>query len=207
MSKSCATAVKKRRRDPVKEAVWRDRLMRFDAAGLTVAAFCQGEGITPASFYHWRAEVRRRDAEATGVFVELVPAVEPVAAAEPAVEAAETPVGVAAAVVPRPSGSDAGSGGPGRASMDPGGVEALTAGPGVPLELWVGCGWRLLIRPGCGRGLLRRAVAALAPLRDDASGAGGTGPPPVMAVVGRRRPPGVSGSPAVGRPELGGLPC
>ena len=183
MGKSCAAAVKKRRRDPVKEAMWRDRFMRFDAAGLTVAAFCQGEGITPASFYHWRAEVRRRDAEATDVFVELVPAVEP-------------PAEVAAAVVPRPSGSDAGSGGLGRASMDPGGVEALTAGPGVPLELWVGCGWRLLIRPGCGRALLRRAVAALAPLRDDASGAGGTGPPP---------PP--SSSSSVGRPEMGGLPC
>ena len=198
MSKSCAAAVKKRRRDPVKEAMWRDRFMRFDAAGLTVAAFCQGEGIKPASFYHWRAEVRRRDAEATDVFVELVPAVEP--AAEAAVEAGETtPVEVAAAVVPRPSGSDAGSGGPGRASMDPGGVEALAAGPGAPLELWVGCGWRLLIRPGCGRGLLRRAVAALAPLRDDASGAGGTGPPPL--------PPSSSSSSSVGRPEMGGLPC
>ena len=197
MSKSCEAAVKKRRRDPVKEAVWRDRFMRFDAAGLTVAAFCQGEGITPASFYHWRAEVRRRDAEATGVFVELVPAVEPAAAAEPAVEAGETPVAVAAAVVPRPSGSDAGSGGLGRASTGPGGGDALAAGPGVPLELWVGCGWRLLIRPGCGRGLLRRAVAALAPLRDDASGAGGTGPPP----------PPPSSSSSVGRPEMGGLPC
>jgi hypothetical protein len=207
MSKSCAAAVRKRRRDPVKEAVWRDRFMRFDAAGLTVAAFCQGEGITPASFYHWRAEVRRRDAEATGVFVELVPAVEP-EAAEPAVEAGETPVEVAAAVVPRPSGSDAGSGGPGRASADRGGGEASVAGPGAPLELWVGCGWRLLIRPGCGRGLLRRAVAALAPLRDDASGAGGTGPPPPPpVVVGRRHPPGESGSPAVGPPEPGGLPC
>lgn len=199
MSKSCAAAVKKRRRDPVKEAMWRDRFMRFDAAGLTVAAFCQGEGITPASFYHWRAEVRRRDAEATDVFVELVPAVEPAAAAaEPEVEAGETPVEVAAAVVPRPSGSDAGSGGLGRASTGPGGGEALAAGPGAPLELWVGCGWRLLIRPGCGRGLLRRAVAALAPLRDDASGAGGTGPPP---------PPSSSSSSSVGRPEMGGLPC
>ena len=139
MSKSCAAAVKKRRRDPVKEAMWRDRFMRFDAAGLTVAAFCQGEGITPASFYHWRAEVRRRDAEATDLFVELVPA------AEPAAEAGGTPAEVAAAVVPRRWGSDAGWGGLGRASMDPGGVEALTAGPGAPLELWVGCGWRLLI--------------------------------------------------------------
>ena len=198
MSKNCAAAVKKRRRDPVKEAMWRDRFMRFDAAGLTVAAFCQGEGITPASFYHWRAEVRRRDAEATDLFVELVPAAE---AAEPAAEAGGTPAEVAAAVVPRPSGSDAGSGGLGRASMDPGGVEALTAGPGAPLELWVGCGWRLLIRPGCGRGLLRRAVAALAPLRDDASGAGGTGPPPPPP------PPSSSSSSSVGRPEMGGLPC
>ncbi len=204
MSKSCAAAVKRRRRDPVKEALWRDRFMRFDAAGLTVAAFCQGEGITPASFYHWRAEVRRRDAEATDLFVELVPAAEaaePAAvAAEPAVEAGETPVGVAAAVVPRPVGSDAGPGGPGRASADPGGGEALAAGPGAPLELWVGCGWRLLIRPGCGRALLRRAVAALAPLRDDASGAGGTGPPPPP-------PPPPSSSSSVGRPEMGGPPC
>ena len=33
---------------------WRAVLARFASSGQTVRAFCQGEAISPASFYRWR---------------------------------------------------------------------------------------------------------------------------------------------------------
>lgn|SRR5690606_21045362 len=38
---------------------WRDRLTRFDAAGVTVAEFCRSEGCSVASFYQWRKRFRQ----------------------------------------------------------------------------------------------------------------------------------------------------
>lgn len=37
---------------------WADRLQRFDQAGTTVAKFCQAEGISQPSYYHWRRKLR-----------------------------------------------------------------------------------------------------------------------------------------------------
>ena len=34
---------------------WRVLLTRFASSGQTVRAFCQGEAISPASFYRWRS--------------------------------------------------------------------------------------------------------------------------------------------------------
>ena len=36
------------------EAVWRDRLARFDTCKLTVKEFCRQEGVSDPSFYQWR---------------------------------------------------------------------------------------------------------------------------------------------------------
>jgi len=36
---------------------WRDRLCRFATSGLTVAAFCRTEGVSPAGFYQWRKKL------------------------------------------------------------------------------------------------------------------------------------------------------
>jgi hypothetical protein len=36
-------------------AEWRSLLSRFARSALTVARFCQEEGICPASFYRWQA--------------------------------------------------------------------------------------------------------------------------------------------------------
>ena len=33
---------------------WQGVVSRFSESGLTVTAFCAGEGISPASFYRWR---------------------------------------------------------------------------------------------------------------------------------------------------------
>lgn len=33
---------------------WADRLQRFPHCGLSVARFCEAEGVSVSSFYHWR---------------------------------------------------------------------------------------------------------------------------------------------------------
>lgn len=38
---------------------WRRRLTTFQSSGLTVAAFCQQQGIGPARFYYWSRRVRQ----------------------------------------------------------------------------------------------------------------------------------------------------
>lgn len=40
--------------DFVKRRIWRERLQRFEQSRSTIAAFCQAEGVSAASFYHWR---------------------------------------------------------------------------------------------------------------------------------------------------------
>ena len=40
--------------DSVKRQIWRQRLRRFERGRLTIAAFCQAEGVSAASFYQWR---------------------------------------------------------------------------------------------------------------------------------------------------------
>jgi transposase-like protein len=37
-----------------KSVVWRERLRRYDRSELTVAEFCQREGVSVPSFYQWR---------------------------------------------------------------------------------------------------------------------------------------------------------
>jgi len=36
---------------------WADRLERFQSSGLTVAEFCQAEGVSQPSYYHWRRKL------------------------------------------------------------------------------------------------------------------------------------------------------
>jgi len=43
--------------DPTKLAMWRERLERFSSCGLGVAPFCAREGVSVASFYHWRKKL------------------------------------------------------------------------------------------------------------------------------------------------------
>jgi hypothetical protein len=44
--------------DPRKLAMWRQRFERFSKSGLAVATFCVREGVSVASFYHWRKKVK-----------------------------------------------------------------------------------------------------------------------------------------------------
>jgi hypothetical protein len=40
------------------ESQWRALLSRFSGSGLTVAAFCEREGVSTASFHRWRERIR-----------------------------------------------------------------------------------------------------------------------------------------------------
>lgn len=44
------------------EAYWRGVVGRLDASGLSVAAFCEAEGLPAPSLYHWRRRIREADA-------------------------------------------------------------------------------------------------------------------------------------------------
>jgi hypothetical protein len=42
----------------VKVQEWTRRLLRFHKSDVTVAQFCQGEGVSQPSFYHWKSKLR-----------------------------------------------------------------------------------------------------------------------------------------------------
>jgi hypothetical protein len=42
------------------EAVWRERLAKFESGNLTVADFCRREGVSNPSFYQWRKRLKQR---------------------------------------------------------------------------------------------------------------------------------------------------
>lgn len=41
-----------------KVAEWTNRLRRYEESNRTVTEFCQGEGVSPASFYLWKKKLR-----------------------------------------------------------------------------------------------------------------------------------------------------
>ena len=50
-------------RDERKEQLWRQRLRDWQSSGLSIGVFCARRGLSQASFYAWRRELQRRDAE------------------------------------------------------------------------------------------------------------------------------------------------
>lgn len=50
-------------RDLEKEQYWRLAIDEHGGSGLSVRAFCHREGLSEASFYAWRRELRQRDDE------------------------------------------------------------------------------------------------------------------------------------------------
>jgi hypothetical protein len=49
-----------RPRNPVLERVWRERLDRQAASGLSISAFCEREGVSSASFHSWKRRLAER---------------------------------------------------------------------------------------------------------------------------------------------------
>ena len=52
------------RRDPKREAFWREVVGRQAASSLGVRAFCQRERLRESAFHWWRRTIARRDAQA-----------------------------------------------------------------------------------------------------------------------------------------------
>ena len=51
----------RRKQSSGSEAVWRERLTRFDSGNQTVAEFCHREGVSNPSFYQWRKRLKHGD--------------------------------------------------------------------------------------------------------------------------------------------------
>lgn len=51
-------------RDPARERAWRQLLQQFAASGQGVRQFCAARRLKETAFYYWRAQIRRRDAQA-----------------------------------------------------------------------------------------------------------------------------------------------
>ena len=62
-----------RRPDPSTRQLWQQRLERFRDGGLTTSAFCDREGISPASFYAWRRRLRHDPTPPAAEAPRLVP--------------------------------------------------------------------------------------------------------------------------------------
>lgn len=54
---------RRRQRAGSKEQFWRGHLARQPQSGLSIRAYCARDGLSEPSFYAWRAELARRDAE------------------------------------------------------------------------------------------------------------------------------------------------
>ena len=54
---------KRMRRDRKKEAEWRRHLRAQGRCGLSVRRYCEDHGLSEPTFYYWKREVARRDAE------------------------------------------------------------------------------------------------------------------------------------------------
>lgn len=59
MTEPAAVLTAPRSRDAVRQA-WSERLARFDATPFTTAQFCAAEGVSVASFYHWKRRLTSR---------------------------------------------------------------------------------------------------------------------------------------------------
>ena len=44
--------------------LWAERFQRFSCSQMTVAKFCQSEGVSQPSFYQWRKKLRQRSMDA-----------------------------------------------------------------------------------------------------------------------------------------------
>jgi transposase-like protein len=70
-------------------AVWRERMRRYQRAGLTVAEFCRQEGVSVPSFYQWRKRLDQPSQRSP-----RLPAFQQVMLSGGAVVAVELPSGV-----------------------------------------------------------------------------------------------------------------
>jgi transposase-like protein len=66
--------MKTKHRDPQREQFWRKAMSAWRASGLSVQQYCLRHELTESSFYFWRRELLRRDAQRTPTIApEFVP--------------------------------------------------------------------------------------------------------------------------------------
>lgn len=83
-----------------KEDLWRSRLRRFQASGLSVTRFCQGERVSAPSFYHWRKRL------GTSTVQKASPAFVPVRLIQAVAVEVHLPNGARVCVPPGPGHAD-----------------------------------------------------------------------------------------------------
>jgi hypothetical protein len=83
-----AFAMRPARRDRKKEAFWQRTIRRQPSSGTSVRAWCRKHALRESSFYWWRTQLARRDAQAPG----LVPV--RVTADRSATDALDLPAGI-----------------------------------------------------------------------------------------------------------------
>lgn len=66
MTSSTPQACRRRPRDPAREQFWRESVKQFLCSGQSVHAFCIERGLAASTFYFWRGEIQRRDAQVNG---------------------------------------------------------------------------------------------------------------------------------------------
>jgi transposase len=67
-----------KQRDPLRERFWWEAIPAWQASGLSVRQYCRGHEFIETSFYYWRRELQRRDAQRvpalSPTFVSVLPA-------------------------------------------------------------------------------------------------------------------------------------
>jgi len=128
-------------RDPAKERHWRRIVRRWRSSGLSVREFCDWQALSEPCFYAWRRELAKRDREAAAG----VPGIGAARGGRPVKQngPSRTP---AAAFLPVQVVADGGRD-VAASSSRPDGIEVHLPG-----------GVRLVVPPGCDRGLLRDVI-------------------------------------------------
>ena len=69
MAQRCMGGIGGRRRDLVKERLWREHVSAWHSSGVGIRSYCQEHGLSASLFHWWRGELKRRDTE-TGMIRE-----------------------------------------------------------------------------------------------------------------------------------------
>jgi transposase-like protein len=62
-----------KQRDPQRERFWLEAMTGWQSSGLSVRQYCRRHELSEASFYYWRRELQRRDAQRVPSSPEFVP--------------------------------------------------------------------------------------------------------------------------------------
>lgn len=102
-----------RRRNQEKESYWRGHVDQQAAGDISIRAYCREHGFSQASFFAWRREIRKRDAERNHSLSGVPQAPIPLAGSHRRASQADSAIGRrtrAALVTSEPLGSSSGFG-------------------------------------------------------------------------------------------------